>query len=89
MSEQQISICLSVLKSPLTVHLDGEDALLAGCPHRGFDAGLADQVVVEGVLTGRQVNTADLAGETTVVPAQSAAQGDLLNTRRVVLRGKS
>ena len=26
-----------------TVHLDGEDALVAGCPHRGLDAGLAQQ----------------------------------------------
>ena len=43
MSEQQISICLSVLESPLTVHLDGEDALVAGCPHRRLDARLAQQ----------------------------------------------
>ena len=36
----------------LTVHLYGEDTLLAGRPHGGLDAGLAHQVVVEGVLTG-------------------------------------
>ena len=72
----------------LTVHLNREDTLLAGRPHRGFDAGLAHQVVVEGVLPGGQVNPADLAGETAVVPAQAATQGDLLNTRTDILRGK-
>ena len=72
----------------LTIHLNSEDTLLAGRPHRGFDAGLAHQVVVEGVLPVGQVHAAHLARETGVVPAQTAAQGDLLNTRRDILRRK-
>ena len=71
----------------LTIHLYGEDTLLTGCPHRGFDAGLAHQVVVEGVLPVGQVHAAHLARETGVVPAQAAAQGDFLNRRTDSLRG--
>ena len=78
-SEQQISICLSELQPPLTVHLDGEDALEACGPHCCPDAGLAQQAVVVCVLPAAQLHPAHLAGEAVVVPRQAVAQSHLLD----------
>ena len=73
----------------LTIHLNGEDTLLTARPHGRLDAGLAHQVVVEGVLPVGEIHAAHLARETPVVPAQTAAQCDLLYRRTDISERKS